>query len=158
MVLYLGGYDLKGFYSLEEYYAQNLPSYYDALAVGPSHNYYMGRAEADITSWAEYFCAGMAESFDSVQARVRDAARSGQKDQSQLLRGLDARQRKALWLFQKSEWITAAQIAELFGIQPRTARNLCVKWVDSEFLVVSDLSKKNRNYVLHKKFVGVTEY
>jgi Fic family protein len=157
LILYLGGYDLKGFYSLEEYYAQNLPSYYEALAIGPSHNYYMGRAGADITSWAEYFCAGMAESFDSVQARVREAARSGQKDQSQLLRGLDPRQRKALSLFQKSEWITAAQIAELFGLQPRTARNLCAKWVDSEFLVVSDLSKKNRKYVLHKNFVGAIE-
>ena len=155
LILYLGGYDLKGFYSLEEYYAQNLPSYYEALAVGPSHNYYMGRVEADITSWVEYFCTGMAESFDSVQARAKDAARSGQKDQSHLLRGLDARQRKVLPLFQESEWITATQVAEVFGLQPRTARDLCQKWIDSGFLVVSDPSKKSRKYVLNKKFIGL---
>ncbi len=33
------GYGLRGIYSLEEYYAQNLPGYYDALSVGKSHNY-----------------------------------------------------------------------------------------------------------------------
>lgn len=153
LILYLGGYDLKGFYSLEEYYAKDLPSYYEALAVGPSHNYYMGRAEADITEWVEYFCIGMVESFDSVQARVRDAAKSGSKDQSLLLRQLGARQRKTLALFEKDEQITAPQVGQLFGLQPRTARELCYKWVEEGFLVVSDPAKKSRKYVLHKKFV-----
>ena len=49
MILHIGGYDLKGLYSLEEYYARNLTAYYNAISVGPSHNYYLGRAEADIT-------------------------------------------------------------------------------------------------------------
>jgi len=51
IILHRGGYDLKGLYSLEEYYAKNLSAYYDALSIGASHNYYFGRAEADITSW-----------------------------------------------------------------------------------------------------------
>jgi Fic family protein len=151
LILYLSGYDLKGFYSLEEYYAKNLHSYYDSLAVGPSHNYYVGRADADITAWIEYFCAGMAESFDSVKNKANEAAKSGQLDQSQFLRELDARQRKALSLFQKSDWITALQLAELFGIQPRAARNLCQKWVESQFLSISDSAKKSRKYVLKRK-------
>lgn len=50
MILHVGGYDLNGFYSLEEYYGRNLASYYKALAVGPSHNYYMGRPESDISA------------------------------------------------------------------------------------------------------------
>jgi len=58
LILHLGGYDLKGLYSLEEYYARSLNRYYDALTIGPSHNYYEGRAKADITTWAEYFCEG----------------------------------------------------------------------------------------------------
>ncbi len=155
LILHLGGYDLKGFYSLEEYYAKNLPSYYKALAIGPSHNYYSGRADADITPWVEYFCAGMAMSFESVKARASEAAIAGQKDQSPILRGLDARQRKAISLFKDSEWITAIQVAELFELQPRTARDLCQKWVDGDFLTVSDPSKKNRKYILNKKFVGL---
>jgi Fic family protein len=48
LVLHMAGYDLKGLYSLEEYYAANLGAYYEALTVGPSHNYYLGRAKADI--------------------------------------------------------------------------------------------------------------
>jgi Fic family protein len=35
LILHLGGYDLKGLYSLEEYYARNLGDYYKALTVGP---------------------------------------------------------------------------------------------------------------------------
>lgn len=55
LILHLGGYDLKGLYSLEEYYAKNLLGYYRAISVGPSHNYYFGRTESDITEWVEYF-------------------------------------------------------------------------------------------------------
>ena len=55
LVLHQGEYDLKGLYSLEEYYARDLVVYYEAISIGPSHNYYLGRAETDITKWIEYF-------------------------------------------------------------------------------------------------------
>ena len=64
LILHLGGYDLKGLYSLEEYYARNLGAYYEAISIGESHNYYMGRAEADVTKWIEYFVEGMAVAFE----------------------------------------------------------------------------------------------
>ena len=69
LVLHLGGYDLKGLFSLEEYYARDLGGYYEALTTGPSHNYYEGRSKADITKWVEYFCKGMVDSFESVKLR-----------------------------------------------------------------------------------------
>ena len=40
LILHLGGYDLKGLYSLEEYYARNLDAYYEAISIGVFHNYY----------------------------------------------------------------------------------------------------------------------
>lgn len=120
-VLHLGGYDLKGLYSLEEYYARNLGAYYDALTVGPSHNYYEGRAEADITKWVEYFCLGMADSLESVKHRAQTAAGSGSKDRSPILRQLDPRQRKALELFHDSHTITSSDVAAMFGISQRAA-------------------------------------
>ena len=150
LVLYLGGYDLKGFYSLEEYYARNLPSYYDALDIGPSHNYYMGRSEADITGWVEYFCVGMEEAFESVQRRAREEAHAGKADKSQILRQLDARQRKVLDLFRKSEWITAIQVEKLLGLSSRTGRHLCQRWVEEGFFVLIDPSKKARKYGLSR--------
>lgn len=99
LVLHLGGYDLKGLYSLEEYYAKNLGGYYEAISIGPSHNYYAGRAEADITVWIDYFCLGMAMSFEAVAKRAEAAATSGVSDKHAQLRALDAMQRKCLELF-----------------------------------------------------------
>jgi Fic family protein len=153
LVLYLGGYDLKGFYSLEEYYAHDLPAYYNAIAVGPSHNYYMGRVEADITGWIEYFCVGMAESFESVQRRAKKEARVGKSDQSQLLRQLDVRQRKVMALFYTNDWTTAAQVEKLLGLTSRTARHLCQRWVEDGFFRIIDPSKKARKYALGSRFV-----
>ena len=149
LILHLGGYDLKGFYSLEEYYARDLPSYYNALAVGPSHNYYMGRATADITGWVEYFCAGMADAFENVQRQAKEEARAGKTDRSQALRQLDARQRKVLDLFRKSEWITATQVENILNLTGRTARHVCQQWTEEGFLVIVDPSKKTRKYGLN---------
>lgn len=153
LVLHLGGYDLKGFYSLEEYYARDLPSYYNALAAGPSHNYYMGRADADITGWVEYFCMGMADAFENVQRRAKEEAKLGKTDQTHVLRQLDARQRKVLALFRKSDWTTAIQIEKHLGLTSRTARHLCQQWVEDGFFVVIDSSKKSRKYGLSSEIL-----
>jgi Fic family protein len=152
LVLHLGGYDLKGLYSLEEYYARKLGSYYNALTVGPSHNYYSGRAESDITSWVGYFCEGVADSFEAVRLRAREAAATGERDQSGMLRHLDPRQRKVLELFRASATITSADVERLFAISQRAARNLLTAWVGSGFVVIVDSAKKTRKYGLSPAF------
>ncbi len=152
LILHLGGYDLKGLYSLEEYYARNLREYYGALTVGPSHNYYEGRAGADITRWAEYFCEGMADSFESVQRRAREAAEAGASDRSRALRRLNPRQRRALELFRENNTITSLHVAMLFGISQRTARSILSDWVREGFVVVTDPAKKSRKYGLAAEF------
>lgn len=157
LVLHLGGYDLKGLYSLEEYYARNLAAYYEALTVGPSHNYYEGRANADITGWIEYFCSGMAESFESVRARAAQAAQGGSTDQALALRKLDPRQRKALSLFRQSETITSRDVEALFSLSQRAARNLLQNWVKTGFVAVADPSKKARKYHLAKGYTGILD-
>jgi Fic family protein len=156
-IMHLGGYDLKGVYSLEEYYSKNLSSYYQALTIGPSHNYYMGRAEADITLWMEYFIEGAAEAFESVLRKTKDADLAGEKDKTALLRKLDARQRKAIALFQDSDWITSSDLAALFNIKPRTARDLCLRWCDDGFITVFSSARKNRKYALSESFRDLQE-
>lgn len=152
LILHLGGYDLKGLYSLEEYYARNLGGYYEAISVGESHNYYMGRAESDITKWVEYFIEGMAVSFENVLRRMGDENRHGSPDQSLLLRKLDPKQRKALSLFQEFETITSKQIGDLFGFKTRTSANICKEWVEDGFLEIVNFSNKSRKYRLAAKF------
>jgi Fic family protein len=152
LVLHLRGYGLKGLYALEEYYARNLQDYYEALAVGPSHNYHLGRAEADITKWIGYFVEGMAVSFQKVEAQARAEAGRGGSDQTRVLRQLDARQRRALELFERSQEVTTRDIGEMFGLQARAASVLCRSWVEDGFLVVSNPSKKSRRYRLASKY------
>ncbi len=148
MILHLGGYDLKGLYSLEEYYAKNLLSYYRAISIGPSHNYYLGRSESDITDWIAYFTEGMAFSFEKVIAQMIASHEKGENDHSELMRTLDPKQRKALALFKEYDVVTAKQLGDLFGFQPRTNAALCKKWIEGKFLEIVDYSNKGRKYKL----------
>lgn len=152
LILHLGGYDLKGLYSLEEYYAKNLMGYYRAISVGPSHNYYFGRAESDINHWVEYFTEGMAFSFDKVVSQMMDSKAKGEKDHSNLLRTLDPKQRKALELFRQCDVVTSKQVGELFGFRPRTNAALCKKWAEAGFLEVVNPAPKSRKYRLAEKY------
>ena len=148
LILHRAGYGLKGLYSLEEHYAQNLAGYYGALAVGPSHNYYFGRAEADVTSFVAYFCRGMAAALAAVRAQAMQAARRGAQDRSPLLRRLDPRQRRLLTLFRRQGTATTGEIATHLGLSPRTVVALCRNWLAGGFLALHDPSRKNRSYAL----------
>ena len=152
LILHVGGYDLKGLYSLEEYYAKKLWDYYRAIGVGPSHNYYFGRAEADITEWIEYFCKGMAYAFEKVERQMSMAQGRREEDHAPLLRTLNPKQRKALELFKRYEIVTSRQVGALFGFKPRTNVALCKDWVESGFLTVVDASNKGRTYRLADKY------
>ena len=147
------GYGLKGIYSLEEYYAKNLPDYYQALMTHPHHNYYFGRNEADLTSWIEYFIKGVAEAFTNVEVKAAKEQNKGLTiDKSPLLRKLDIKQRKILELFTEFEAITSAQAGDYLGISSQSARLLLNKWVDEGFLQIVNIAKKNRTYGLSEDF------
>lgn len=153
LILHLGNYDLKGIYSLDEYYAKNLSAYYHALAVGPSHNYYMGRAESDITSWITYFCQGVLNSFEKTLSHAQQNKNKGGKDATDVLRKLNARQRLALSaLFNKQDKITTKDVESLLRIHPSSARKLCQLWLKEGFLEIADPAKKSRTYRLSAQY------
>ncbi len=148
-----GGYGLKGIYSLEEYYAKDLIRYYDALQTHPHHNYYYGRHEADITSWLEYFIAGVADAFGKVNEHAKDEKTKGfTADKSPLLRELDIKQRKVLELFAEFKEVNSRQIADTLGISAQSARFLLRQWIAECFLQYANESKKARTYRLAEKF------
>ena len=153
-ILYQAGYDLGKFYSLEEFYAQDLESYYTALVTHPHHNYYYGRHEAEITSWLEYFLDGMAVVFERVAEQVRGEITGREYDQEALvlLRSLDHRARRVLSLFTTQDLIQSSEVASLLGISVRQTRDLLTGWVKAGWLVVSDPSRRGRKYSLAEEY------
>ena len=149
LALYKNGYDLKGIYSLEEYYAKDLQGYYEAINIGKSHNYYLGRAESDITKWIEYFIKGMAIAFKSVYYKAKEQESS--KDEIKILRELDIKQRQILNLFETQKYITSKDIADFFKFSPRSARQLASDWVKADFIIPIGEGKQ-RKYQLNEKF------
>jgi Fic family protein len=156
-LLHVGGYGMNGLFSLEEHHARDLPGYYSALAVHPHHNYYEGRADADLTSWVEYFLATLAETFEAVRKEARHLAAEDVPAEPEPLRALDRRARIVLGLFAKAPRITAPEVARALGLSERMARVLLSKWVGDGWLSVADPSRRNRAYELtaiYRQYVG----
>ena len=156
-ILHRGGYGLSGFFSLEEHHARDLDAYYRSLAVHPHHNYYEGRAEADLTPWLEYFMSTLADVFVSARVEALHHSTEGAPAEPDELRRLDHRARAVLSLFARADRITSAQVADALGLSPRMARVLLREWVDEGWLVMVDRSNRNRAYGLsahYRRFIG----
>jgi len=153
-IMYQSGYDLGKFYSLEEFYAEDLRNYYNALVTHPHHNYYLGRHEADITPWLEYFLEGMAVVFEQVSEQVRNEVLDGSTNQKvmEMLRPLDYRARRVLGLLNMQEHIQSSDVSNLLGISARQARNLLSGWVEDGWLEVANPSKRGRKYRLMDEY------
>ncbi len=147
-ILHRGGYGLNGFFSLEEHHARDLEGYYRSLAVHPHHNYYEGRAEADLTPWLEYFAKTLALVFTAAKDEALRYAARGVPAEPEELRRLDHRARTVLALFAKSEQISTSQVAATLGLSERMARLLLNTWVKDSWLVIANPSNRKRAYGL----------
>lgn len=61
LVLFLGGYDIRRFFSLEEYYDKDAVMYYENLGKATSGN---------LTAWLEYFTYGASVEFTRTKERI----------------------------------------------------------------------------------------
>ena len=151
-ILHRTGYGMNGIYSLEEYYAKNLQAYYKALTIGKSHNYYGGRAEADVTPFLEYFLSGMAISFKNVREKAQEMNMEQRIQtlprQTEKLRLLSPQQRQALSLFMKQKEISIQDISQHLGLKNRSSYGLLKKWLDEGFIKIGNTSRKARTYML----------
>jgi len=145
LILYRHGYDLGRFYALEEAYAQDLAAYYAALQTHPHHNYYEGRADADLTGWVTYFVSSMAAVFVRVAEEVRTAAGDPPAAEPPELRKLERRARIVLGLLTHQDTITSADVARALGLSQRTVRGLMASWLTDGWLEMIDPSRKARN-------------
>lgn len=64
LMLFLEGYDVKRFFSLEEHYDNEPIHYYEALQS-------VGKNNGDVTNWIEYFCEGLAIELTRIKEKVK---------------------------------------------------------------------------------------
>ncbi|MBI2342898.1 MAG: Fic family protein [Deltaproteobacteria bacterium] len=151
-ILHRGGYGLNGFFSLEEHHARDLETYYRLLATHPHHNYYEGRADADLTAWLTYFSKILAEVFAAAEKETKKYQKKKGLVEPAGLRKLDPRARVVLGLFAKQEIVTTNQVAKVLCLSERSARLLLNAWVSEALLVVANPSNRKRAYKLSVKY------
>lgn len=151
-ILKAHGYDLKGFYVIEEFYNKNIADYYNSLQMGLHHNFYFGRNNADITEWLEYFVSVMATTFEMVGDRVKEIYESS-KEQLNIIDTLDKRERWVANYIITNNKIKAKDIANHFKVNLDTANNWIKKWIEKGFLIrYDDKQMRNVDYVLTAKY------
>ena len=149
-LLHRGGYGLGGIFSLEEYHSRDIEAYYRALEVGGHHNYYMGRSEADLTDWIEYFVRTLTTVFEAAKEEALKHAGASISSEPEELRRLNHRTKTVLSLFARQEQITSAEVAMALGLSERMARWCLSEWVQDGWLVVSNPSRRACRYALRE--------
>jgi len=105
--LFLDGYDIKKFFSLEEYYDSDAESYYKAIKS-------VLDTKGDYTCWLEYFCLGLAMEFNRVKERVLKLSRdAGLREAAGQVR-LNPRQEKIIIFVKDYGQIKNQDWGELF--------------------------------------------
>lgn len=152
LILHRGGLGLRGFYSLEEYHARDITTYYAQLSTHPHHNYYEGRADVNLTPWVEYFTGAVARVFSIAADEAIRASRRRVPAEPEPIRELDARARRVLALFTRTDAITAADVSKILPVSDRAVRNHLMQWVEAGFLVVQNPSNRARKYGLSEVY------
>lgn len=152
LILHRGGLGLRGFYSLEEYHARDIETYYDQLNTHEHHNYYEGREHVDLTPWVEYFTGAVARVFSIAGEEAIRALGRRVPAEPDPVRELDARARRVLALFTRADSITAADVLKILPVSDRAVRNHLAQWVDAGLLVVQDPSNRGRKYGLSEAY------
>ena len=72
VILFAEGYDVKGLFSLEEYFYQHLPEYYSALV--RVSNSATELSKRDLSSWIEFYAQAMATELNRLKIRIEEIA------------------------------------------------------------------------------------
>ncbi|MBI1869622.1 MAG: Fic family protein [Chlamydiae bacterium] len=160
LLLYREKYDLKQFYSLEEYYAEDLKGYYDTLHQCQGFNYY-DHPNPDITPWIDYFAKGVAVIFEELKEKVLTSLSKHlpqrSKRELELLQAIGPREKRILHFFRHHLQLRTKQLSTLFHIKDRTARNLLTQWIEKGFILKQGSGKRNAYYILsddYRQLIG----
>lgn len=109
LILFAEGYDIRKFFSLEEYFDKNAQEYYFALQSVAKNN-------GDLTDWLEYFTQGLAIELSKIKDKVEKISVDGKLRQK--LGGkplmLSDRQLRIIEYIQETGYLQNRAFEELF--------------------------------------------
>lgn len=112
LILYLGGYDIRRLFSLEEHYDNDTEGYYGALqkVISFADD---GKPKKNLTPWLEYFCEGLAIELTRVKEKVREISLDARlRTQAGKQVELSERQLKLVEFIQKKGYISSPMFRE----------------------------------------------
>lgn len=143
LVLFSEGYDIKRFFSLEEYYDREPINYYNALQS-------VGRAEGNLNAWLEYFTQGLAIELTRIKDRVKSLSTDLKIKKSlggQQL-ALTERQIKIIEFIQEQGFLQNKAFFELFPMVSEDTVLRELKDLLKKGIVKKEGSTKGARYVL----------
>jgi Fic family protein len=133
LILYQDGYDIRKFFSLEEYFDNDAASYYEALQS-------VEKNDGDLTAWLEYFTLGLSIELAKIREKVEsisvDAKIKQKLGGTPLL--LSARQLKIIEYIQKIGYLQNQAFEQLF---PMVSEDTVLNEIKA--LVVAGIIKKH---------------
>lgn len=130
LILLLGGYDIRRFFSLEEYYDRDAAAYYENLQKASA---------GDLTAWLEYFTYGAAVEFEKIKEKVlklsKDAKLKERFGGQQIY--LTERQMKIIEYIQEVGYLQNQSFPDLF---PDISEDTILR--DIKYLIEKGLLKK----------------
>ena len=133
--LYARGFDTHHIFSVDEYYWEDRPRYYAALAA-------VRQAGEDLTGWLEYCAAGLRQSLERAWLRIQTI--QGKTTVKLVLR---PRQEQLLHLLRDHGRLTPSEIWKALGISRQGALDLLRPLLDAG-LIEKVGGKKSGHYVL----------
>lgn len=150
-MLSLSGYDMRGFYSMEEFYVEDLEGYYKNLQMNLPILYYNGRNNPEnLAPWIEYFVGIMALAFE----KAVDFSSSSSMQLRPLLLNLNKKDRTLInyMLREPSRRYTLKEIAELFSVTPRAVSKWAEEWVEKGYISPASGKIRITSYMLCEKY------
>ncbi len=127
LILYIHEFDIKRFFTLDDYYDSDRIAYYSALKS-------VNQKTLDLTQWLEYFLEGVRVSILRVKERVLQLSleRQKQRDKGQI--ALTERQMKIVEFIQRNGQISSGDIQKTFKISRQAAYKEIKKLIEQDII------------------------
>jgi len=127
LILYIHEFDVKRFFTLDDYYDSDRIAYYSALKS-------VNQKTLDLTQWLEYFLEGVRVSILRVKERVLQLSLERQKQREKGQIALTERQMKIVEFIQRNGQISSGDIQKTFKISRQAAYKEIKKLIEQDII------------------------